>query len=171
MPQGARYCAACKFHQGVWAQFWSQLKIQDLMGVMSVGALAITSIVGGTLNANALNPHSDIKASLLACHEDRVEFAISNIGNRSAFIGTGSAAANVRGQPVGGVLPLVLHEQVVLKPGETKPVTFDIKSPLPLLATADDRQQCWLGLAFTWVEPGAQNRTVTGICGCPAVAE
>lgn len=170
MPEGAGYCAVCKFHQGAWTQFWSQLKIQDLMGVMSVGALAITSIVGGTLNAHALDPHSNVRASLLACHQTQVEFALSNIGNRSAFIGSGSAAANVRGQPVGGILPLVPHEPVVLKPGETKPVTFDIKSDLPLLATEDDRLHCWLGLAFTWVEPGARNKMVKGRCGCPAVA-
>lgn len=170
MPEGARYCAACEHHQGRWAQFWAQLKIQDLMGLISVGALAVTSVVGGTLNANAFNPHPVINASLLACREDSVDFAVSNTGNRTAFIRTGAASLYFHDEPAPAQRRwLVADRALLLKSGETAPLTFKITPALAPYGTEADRLDCKLRLTFNWVEPGAGDKPVNASCACPEV--
>jgi hypothetical protein len=168
MPEGARYCAACEHHQGRWAQFWAQLKVQDVLAVMSVGALGVTSIVGGTLNANVLNPHPDIKASLVACRAGAVELAIANIGNRAAFIRSGSAQVKLEGiVDAVGTRKLVAAEPLLLKAGETKPLTLRLDPEFVPYATAENQEHCRLHLTFNWVEPGQGDRPVRAECSCP----
>jgi hypothetical protein len=168
IPEGARFCAICKHHQNSWDQFWSEVRLQDLMGVMSVGALAITSVIAGTVNANSWKPHAVIKASTLACSTGGVKVALSNVGNRTAFIGNGFVAFNVSDQAFGSSR-MTPEKELSLKAGETQPVKFVVSDPVAPLATEEERQSCSLGFVFTWVEPGSEGHQVKGACRCKEV--
>lgn len=167
--EGAIYCANCKQFQRWQDQVQAQVKVQDVIAVVSVATLAVTTL-WGALKFNVVNPHADIRAAVLECRADSVQMALTNLGTRDAFIKTGAAARQVNKAP--DIVPyrrLITTEQPLLKAGETRTVVFKIEPALTAYATEDVRRKCMLGLAFTVLEFNAKRRNVTSSCGCPVV--
>jgi hypothetical protein len=166
---GATYCANCKQFQRWWDQVRAQVKVQDVIAVVSVATLAVTTL-WGALKFNVVNPHADVRATVLECRADSVQMAMTNLGTRDAFIKTGAAARQVGKAP--DIVPdrrLITGEQPLLKAGETRTVWFKIEPALPAYATDAARLNCRLGLAFTVFEFNSPRRNVTSFCGCPEV--
>jgi hypothetical protein len=172
IPPEPNEAAADKPRAGFWPEIWArtraELKLQDLLHLVSIVGLGAAGVVAGTLNWYSLSPHAVLRTSVLACRKDGVDVALSNIGNRTAFIKGGAAQVFVGKDHVADLDRQMIPEtNLILKSRESATLTFKLKEKLSPMASDEQRSQCHLNIAFNWIEAGSDLQPVSGECACP----
>jgi hypothetical protein len=160
---GAELPAAGK-PKGFWARTYAELKLQDVLHLISLVGVMIAALVAGTLNWHLLTPHAVLRVTTLSCANDRVVVAISNIGNRTAYIKGGKAQFFVNDASYSLPLELTLSRAASLKAAQSDAFEFAIQQPPTTPATRRDQRAGSVSYAFKWVEAGSAGVRVQGVC-------
>lgn len=162
---GARYCHVCEHYQSRWDDFWATFKIQDLVTLVSVTALAWTS-----LNAHLIHPKAEIKGYLLACTSGpaatSVQMALANAGNGQAFVSHGTLQRKIEGYEDPITYTLTARQPATLKAKDANIRDFVLARSLPR-AIVEGTPKCTWEVTLDVIAFDGSPTSVVSSCACP----
>jgi hypothetical protein len=116
MQYGAEKCTKCDSYQD-----WSRYLTRWSAALTSVLALAPLSAIAVALYSLAATPQPDLRFAALACTQETVTVAVTNLGKAAGIVNGPTFRMIDGGQQTSGAIELSTREpQMIVKPGEAR---------------------------------------------------